>query len=155
MHKQSNLNLVVHHEHGSGAEQRTHAHSTRVHGSRCTSSARRRGAGSSSAGRLVVDRRRCRGLARRERSLGHSRGVGEAGLALVTRGVGNGRVGGVQDPVVLLAILIELRHQAPSYLLIDDVHDTVGDQDIGNRHAGVVHKDATLVANGDGKVGAV
>jgi hypothetical protein len=32
------------------------------------------------------------------------------------------------------------------------VHNTVRHQDVGNRHTGVVHKDASFLANGDGEV---
>jgi hypothetical protein len=32
------------------------------------------------------------------------------------------------------------------------VHDTVRHQDVGNRHTGAVHKDASFLANGDGEV---
>ena len=121
---------------GSSTKKGAHADGTGHHRGSGTRTAGGRGTRGSSAGSLVVDRGGRSRLARGEGKLGDRGGAGEGTLAIFVARVSNGSIAGVED-------------------LVDNVDNTVRDQDVSNCDASTVHKDATLLANGNGKVGAI
>ena len=122
----------LHEVNGSSAEERTHTNRTGLHGSGGSSTGRRgtgSGSGVSSSGSISTDGGGGSRLAGSEGGLGNAAGSLEDRLALSSSAVGDGLVGGVKD-------------------LVDDVDNTVGDEDVGDDNAGVVHVDASG-ADGD------
>jgi hypothetical protein len=119
---------------GSGTQESTHAYGTGLHSRGGTSSAARRSTrGSSTSSGLLVDRSGGSGLARSEGKFGNSGSARESTLTLFVRGVSDGGIARIEN-------------------LVDDMNDTVGNEDISDGDASAVDEDATLLADGDGEI---
>lgn len=116
---------------GSSAEQRTHANGTSLPGRSVVSVGRSAGR-VSSIGSVLADAGGRSGLATGVWDIRNRRCALECWLSLFRGRVGNGRVRGVED-------------------LVDDVDNTVGNENVGSDDTSVVHED-TALTDSNGKL---
>jgi hypothetical protein len=140
--------------HGCGTEERAHADRASLNSLSGASSWRTRSRTSTtSLGRLLSNRAGSSWLTRSKGSSRCRASTAESSNTGSGAGVGNGSVAGVEDTVAMISLTAYIAEMCEN-LRIDDMDDTVGNENIGSDDTCAVNED-TAAVDGDGQVLAV